>query len=37
MTAQILFVTIGMPALVVVCAWIAVKIHEWDLKRTYGR
>ncbi len=37
MTIEVAFVTLILPAFVVVGGWVAVKIHEWDLKRTYGR
>ena len=37
MSAQVIFVSMVLPAVVVVGAWIGVKFHERDLKRRYGR
>jgi hypothetical protein len=37
MTPELIFVSLILPAIVVVGAWIGVKLHERDLKRTYGR
>lgn len=36
MTPEVIFVTMVLPALVVAGAWVAIRIHRWDLKRTYG-
>ena len=36
MTLEVIFVTVILPALVVLGGWIATKLHDRDLKRTYG-
>lgn len=36
MTLEVIFVTLILPALVVAGGWIATKLHERDLRRTYG-
>jgi hypothetical protein len=36
MTPEVIFATLVLPALIVVGAWIGTKLHERDLKRTYG-
>jgi len=37
MSAQVIFVSLVLPAIVVIGALIGVKFHERDLKRRYGR
>ncbi len=33
MTPEWLFVSFGMPAIIAIIAYIAVRLHEWDLDR----
>lgn len=36
MTPEVIFVTLVLPALVILGAWVATKLHDRDLKKTYG-
>jgi uncharacterized membrane protein YciS (DUF1049 family) len=37
MTAELLFVSFGMPAIIGILAYIAMRLHEWDLDRKIKR
>ncbi|MEB2845623.1 hypothetical protein GAO09_22205 [Rhizobiales bacterium RZME27] len=34
MTSEWLFISFGMPAIIAVIAYVAVRLHEWDLDRS---
>lgn len=36
MMPEVIFVTLVLPALVILGAWVATKLHDRDLKKTYG-